>query len=181
MADLSMTSVLLTAFGSILAGGATGWLTARIKAKHDLESWERSRRAMVSESAVALLRETVTAIAAAGHAGCWLTWKASCDPGSLTADDVKHYDETMHDLLPKILGGQAAIGTFCPEAAEKVMGAVEAISARDVEIGRACIAWRAGDAGPLGDQHPQALASYDEARTLCAGLGANLLAGSATH
>jgi len=181
MADISMTGVLLTAFGSILAGGATGWLTARMKAKHDLESWERSRRAMVNESAVALLRDTVTSIAAAGHAACWLTWKASFDPKSLTPVDIKHYDDAMHDLLPKILGGQAAIGTFCPEAAEKVMGAVEAISARDVEIGHACIAWRAGDIAPLGDQHEAALESYNEARILCAGLGAHLLAGSAAH
>lgn len=177
MPDVSMTGALLTVFGSIASGGIMGALSAQFQARRELEIWERSRHSMVTETAAALLRDTVTSIAAAGHAACWLTWKAEHDPESLAIEDIQRYDETMRDLLPKILGGQAAIGTLCPETARKVMEAVDIISEERVEVSRGCVAYRKGDAAPLAKRHIEARKSYEGARGLCAGLAAQLLAG----
>jgi len=176
MADATM--IILTTFASIVGGGVTGYITARIKARDALEEWKRSRHAMVRESAVTLLKETVTDIAGAGHANCWLTWKAECDPKSLELEDVESYDQTMHALMPKILGGQAAIATFCPKTASEVLCAIEGIRIEAEEVDRACIAYRAGDPAPLAARHKAANEAYAKARELCEGLGANLLAGS---
>ena len=166
---------LLAIGGSVLAGGVTAFLTAWITAKREHRAWARSRQGMVGETAAALLRETVTAIAAAGHAACWLTWKAEHDRESLGTDDFKRYDDTMRDLLPRILGGQAAIGTLCPTTARKVMDAVNIISIERIEISRGCVAHRTDAGAMLATRHPAALKSYEQARDICAGLAAHLL------
>ncbi|MEA3066241.1 MAG: hypothetical protein QOJ27_2702 [Sphingomonadales bacterium] len=181
MADVSAAGMGLTVLGSILSGGLTGHFAARAKARHELEAWQRSRDAMVTESAVTLLKDTVGAIAAAAHAACWLSWKAECDPASVTGEDLDRYEEDMRILLPRMLGGQAAIGIFCPDAARRVQQAVAIIAVQDREIGRTFTAARLGDRAPLAARQPEARRAYTEACRLCAGLGAQLLKGRAAE
>jgi hypothetical protein len=177
MADVSAVGVGLTVLGSILSGGVTGHFAARSKARHELEAWQRSRDAMVTESAVTLLKDTVGAIAAAAHCACWLSWKAECDPASVTDADLDRHEEEMRALLPKMLGGQAAIGIFCPDAAAKVQQAVAIVAGQDREIGRTFPAARQGDRAPLAACQPAARSAYTQACKLCDGLGAQLLKG----
>lgn len=177
MADVSAVGMGLTVIGSILSGGITGHFAARSKARHELEAWQRSRDAMVTESAVTLLKDTVGAIAAAAHAACWLSWKAECDPASVTDPDLDRYEEEMRALLPRMLGGQAAIGIFCPDAARRVQQAVAIIADGDREIGRTFSAARQGDRAPLAARQPAARRAYTDACRLCDGLGAQLLKG----
>jgi hypothetical protein len=181
MADVSAVGMGLTVLGSILSGGITGHFAARSKARHELEVWQRSRDAMVTESAVTLLKDTVGAIAAAAHAACWLSWKAECDPASVAEEDLHRYEEEMRILLPKMLGGQAAIGIFCPDAARRVQQAVAIIAGQDREIGRTFLAARQGDRAPLAARQPGARNAYTEACRLCDGLGAQLLKGKAAE
>ena len=83
----------------------------------------------------------------------------------------------MHEQLPKMFGGQAAIATLCPEAGEIVLQAVDIISTEDVGISMACVAYRRGDLQPLAARHSSAVVASDRARKLCAGLGAQLVRG----
>jgi hypothetical protein len=181
MADVSAVGMGLTVLGSILSGGITGHFAARSKARHELEAWQRSRDAMVTESAVTLLKDTVGAIATAAHATCWLSLKAERDPGSVTDQDLERYEEEMWTQFPKMLGGQAAIGIFCPDAAAKVQKAVAIIANEDEEIGRTFRAVRQNDKGPLAARQTYARKAYFEACKLCDGLGAQLLKGQATE
>lgn len=177
MIDAPMVQMIGTVLGGIVSGGLTGHFAARAKARHEMEAWQRSRDAMVTESAVTLLKDTVAAIAAGAHAACWLSGKAECDPASVIDEDLDSYDEQMRILYPKMLGGQAAIGIFCPDAAGKVREAVAIIAAEDNEIGRTFTAARQGDRGPLAARQPEARKAYAEACRLCDGLGAQLLKG----
>jgi hypothetical protein len=154
----------------------TAYVVARLQAKHDLKAWERSRRSVVSDTAANMLRDTVIAISTASHAACWLTWKAKYAADELTPSDLVRYDELLHKELPKILGGQAAIATLCPVAAEKVAESVKIICAEDDQIGHACIAHRKGNKVALAERHDDALNAYNAARELCSGLGAQLMA-----
>ncbi|HLL31861.1 MAG TPA: hypothetical protein VK403_12775 [Allosphingosinicella sp.] len=180
MADVSAVGMGLTVIGSILSGGITGHFAARSKARHELEAWQRSRDALITDSAVTLLKDTVGAIAAAAHAACWLSLKAERDPGSVTDQDLERYEEEMWTQFPKMLGGQAAIGIFCPDAAAKVQKAVAIIAGEDKEIGRTLSHARLGDRSPLAARQPHARKAYFEACRLCDGLGAQLLKGRAT-
>jgi hypothetical protein len=175
MLDVSTVGMVGTVLGSIVSGGVTGHFAARAKARHELETWQRSRDAMVTESAVTLLKDTVAAIAAGAHAACSLSLKAECEPESVTDEDLKRYEEEMREQFPKMLGGQAAIGIFCPDAAAKVHKAVDIIASEDREIGRTFTAARLGDKSPLAARQPDARRAHAQACDLCAGLGAKLL------
>ncbi len=181
MLDASALEMVWTVLGGIVSGGLTCHFAARAKARHELESWQRSREALVTDSAVTLLKDTVGAIAAAAHAACWLSWKAECDPASVTDEDLDRYEEEMRTLLPKMLGGQAAIGIFCPDAARTVQQAVAIIAGQDREIGRTFSVARQGDRAPLAARQPEARRAYTQACKLCDGLGAQLLKGRATE
>ena len=115
-------------------------------------------------------------MAAAGHSACWLTWKAEYDPKGLTQADVARYDTEMHELLPRIMGGAAALATLCPDAAKSVQSAVQMIAAMDAQIGAACVRFREGDIVELAGCHEVALARHDTAAEVCGGLGAYLFA-----
>lgn len=177
MADVWAVEMGLTIFGSILSGGLTGHFAARAKARHELEAWRRSRDAMVTESAVTLLKDTVGAIATAAHAACWLSLKAERDPDSVTGQDLERYEQEMWTQFPKMLGGQAAIGIFCPDVAAKVQKAVAIIANEDKEIGRTFGAARRNDKRPLAARQTHARKAYVEACRLCDGIGAQLLKG----
>ena len=174
MADPNMAGTILTALGTIAAGGATGWLTARSKARQDIEAWKRTRKALVRDSAVALLRDTVEGIAGAGHALCWLTREAECDPDNI-ADAIAAYEKAMNEIMPKVLGGQAAIATFCPDTARKVKQAIAFVQDEAAELDKACILHKSGGPGPVADRKLSALAAYEKATEACSSLGANLL------
>jgi hypothetical protein len=170
----TLVETVLTAAGTIAAGGITGYFTARRKAKQDIEAWNRTRRAMVRDSAVALLRDTVEGIAAAGHALCSLTREAECDPDNLH-EAISSYEKALNDIMPKVLGGQAAIATFCPDTARKVKDAIAFIQIEATAIDHACISYKTSGAAALSGRKEAALSAYEKATDACSSLGANLL------
>lgn len=145
------------------------------KQREALEAWSRARSDIAAKLAVDALRETVTALASAGHSQCWVTWKAQFDALSLSAADLDRYDEEMHGLLPKILGGQAALLSLNPVAAADLQEAVNEITRKDFDIGNACVRWREGHKQVLADEHAEAVQAYERAQEICRGVGSRLL------
>lgn len=175
MADISLWGTLLTAAGSVFAGGVTGYVTSRIKARETIEAWIRSRSDLADNLAVDHLKDTVTAIAAAGHSQCWLTWRACYDPKHLTRADVERYDAELHQLLPRMWGGQAALASLCPDVGDAISEAVQLITAEDALIGLASVSLEDGGPAALGGRHDSAVETCNRALELCAGVGARLL------
>jgi len=175
MADISLWGTLLTAAGSILAGGATGYVTSRIKARETIEAWIRSRSDLADGLAVDHFKDTVTAIAAAGHSQCWLTWRACYDPAHFTRADIERYDAEMHQLLPRMWGGQAALASFNPEVGEAVGRAVQLITAEDAFLGLASVSLEKGGPAALGARQDSAVETCNRALELCTNVGARLL------
>ena len=82
----------------------------------------------------------------------------------------------MHALLPKILGGQAALLSLNPVAAADLQEAVNEVTRKDFDIGNACVRWREGDKQVLADEHAEAVQAYERAKEICRGVGSRLLA-----
>lgn len=41
-----------------------------------------------------------------------MTWIAKYDPSALNADNIKRYDEEVHDAMPKLLGAMATVASL---------------------------------------------------------------------
>ena len=169
------TGTVLTAVATIAAGGATGLLGGYLQSRAALMNWRRARSDAVHKLAADLIKDVATSIASAGHSACWLTWKAQAAPSAVTDADIQRYDDEMHELLPKILGGQAALSTLCRDAGERVKEAADLISVEDAKIGEACIAFKQGATAQLGLCHECALKAYQRSVELCSGMASDIL------
>ena len=179
MAEAAAWTTVLTVVGSVVSGGLMGFLTARIKAREAIDAWNRSRSDVADTMTVDVLKEMVTAVASAGHSQSWLTWKAMYDPTRMTRDDIDRYDAKMHELIPTILGSQAALATLSPNSAATMVDVVRLILTEDGAIGVASAGQSGGDFSALAARYEAVSAANNEAMRLCTGIGAKVLKASA--
>jgi hypothetical protein len=158
-----------------LVGIVGGWLAGRYSAQAALDSWRRSRKDVAASLSVQAIKDLATELARASHHACWITWKASCDPDRLSAEEIERYDADMHECLPKLLGAQAALAAIDGQSAAAIQAAVGEILALDARIGEACVSWRQNDRSSLANLHTDSVAAEGMIIDAIRGAAANVL------
>jgi hypothetical protein len=108
-----------------LLGLVGGLLAGSQRSRAFSDEWARSRQDLVANSAVRLIQAIATKLARAGHAMWWLTWRAENEESRVTPNALDDFDWELHELLPQIVGAQAALRAMDSGAADKVDTAVE--------------------------------------------------------
>jgi hypothetical protein len=76
-------------------------------------------------------------LGAASHSMAWLTWAAN--HGTLTEKRIESYDEEMHLVLPKVLGGIVAVASLDERLGKVANGIAKDLYNLDEKLGRICV------------------------------------------
>lgn len=135
-----------------LLGLAGGLLAGSQRTRAFAEDWARARQDKAANETVALIQTLATKLARVSHALWWLTWRAAKDEERVTGEVLDRFEWELHELIPEIVGLQAALRAMSPDAADEVDLAVDRLHLHCGAVSEASISARKGDRAALGEK-----------------------------
>jgi hypothetical protein len=133
-------ATIIAATVGAVAGLVGGLIAAIAQRRLESAKWPRGREDALASDLRTTISGLITNIASGLHSICWLTWDLDHRPGPLQPERIATYDADMHGLLPRLLGGVAAVATIDKETAVELRVFVENIIEIDYKIGVATLA-----------------------------------------
>lgn len=181
--DATLAGLVGTAIGAV-AGIMGSALTARHQRQLERERMRSARMDELIKAERQALLELTQLLATGTQAIAWLAWAATAQSAELLREEIASYDARMRELLPKLLGSEAAAASLSDEAFERIDPLVRELISLDTEVGTAAAGFEAN-----ADEATRSLAgakhravelserSVDEVRALLRGAATVIEAG----
>ena len=172
---LTLVAALGTGLIGLVAGLLGGWQAGSQRARAFAEDWARARQDQAAKETVELIQTMATKLARVSHAMWWLTWRAAKDEARVTEEALDRFEYELHELIPEIVGAQAALRAMSPGAADEVDPAVDRLHMVCGAISEASVSARKGDRSALAERFVDALAFKIELKDVMKGASGKVL------
>jgi hypothetical protein len=150
---------LIGAISGAIIALAGSLLTLRGQRKTERVKLSAGRGDMLYKELLSRVQQLASDIGAAAHSMAWLTWVAN--EGRASKQMLDEYNKEMHSVLPKLVGGQAAVASLDREIAVVTQELREQAYKLDAQIGQAGLNFESDPAGTnaaLQQLYPAAVA-----------------------
>ena len=172
---MSLIEVLVAGLIGLVAGLASGWQAGSQRSRAFADDWTRARQDQAANETVALIQTIATKLARVAHVMWWLTWRAAKDEQRVTEEALDRYEWELHELLPEIVGAQAALRAMNAGAADEVDPAVDRLHSLCRDLSEASVSARKGDRAALAERFADALAFKVDLQEVMKGASSKVL------
>lgn len=144
--DAALAGLLGTAIGAV-TGIVGSLLSSRHQVRLERERIDAAREDELTRAARQSLLDLVQLVATGTQAIAWVTWAVECRPAEESLSEAHRYEDTMRELLPRLVSAQVAVASLsAPATYERLDPLVRTLVHLDARVGTALVGHEQGDA-----------------------------------